>query len=103
MKQYMPEKISEQAKVDPAFQEQLMQPTDGMGLLDKVASRGDVALLRYLCQQDCIKAHASNRGDDGENILAYYCYYRHPKVEIVELLLDKFPWLVSERGGGSKG
>ena len=58
------EKIFELAKADPAFQEKLMQPTYGMpGPLGNALLRGDVAILRYLCQQDGIEAHASNRGE----------------------------------------
>ena len=86
-------KIFERAKTDPAFQEQLMQPTDGMGPLGKAVLRGNVAMLRYLCQQDGIEAHASYRDSKGSNILAY-CSYPH-KVEKIELLLDKFPWLAA--------
>ena len=55
-------------------------------------------MLRYLCQQDGIEAHASNQNDLGRNILADHCWY-NPKVETIELLLDRFPWLVSEHGG----
>ena len=95
------QKIFERAKSYPAFQEQLMQPTNDMGPLGAVAEGGDFATLRYLCQQDGIKAHASNRDRSGSNILAYCC--ENPKIEIIELLLDNFPWLVSQRGGGDVG
>ena len=89
------EKLFERGKVDSAFQE---QPTDKMGPLGAAVSGGDVEILRYLCQQHGIEAHASNRDTRGWNILALCCF--NPKVEIIELLLDNFPWLVSERGGG---
>ena len=94
----------ERGKTDTAFQEQLMQPTNGMGLLSKIASNHDVASLRYLCQQDGMEAHAFNRdSNSGKNILAYYCcQFGHRKIEIIELLLDNFPWLLSERGGGDE-
>ena len=93
------ENLFERAKADPAFQEQLLRPTDRfMGPLSEVALGGYVEILRYLCQQDGIEAHASNREFCGWNILAYCS--RNPKVEIIELLLDNFPWLLSERGGG---
>ena len=94
------EKLFERGKVDSAFQEQLLQPTDGLGPLIKAALSGYVEILRYLCQQDGIEAHASNRDTNGWNILAYYCCNPGLKVEIIELLLNNFPWLVSERGGG---
>ena len=96
------EKIFERAKADRAFQEKLMQPTDEIGPLGEAARRGDIKILRYLCQQDGIaEAHASNRDPrDGRNILGYCC--DNPKVEIIELLLNRFPWLASERGGGDK-
>ena len=94
------EKIFERANADPAFREQLMQPTEStsyqLGPLCKVVERGDVKMLRYLCQQDGIEAHASNRHGE-QNILAYS--WNNPRVEIVEPLLDRFPWLASERGG----
>ena len=93
------EKIFELAKADPAVQEKVMQPTDGMGPLGKAFQWGDVAILRYLCQQDGIKAHASNRGEHGENILG--CGYQ-TTVEATQLLLDNFPWLLSEGGGGDE-
>ena len=91
------EKLFEQAKADPAFQEQLMQPTNEKGPLGEVAWRGangyrgdHVAILRYLCQQDGIEAHASNR-KSCRNALG--CCDADPKVEIIELLIDRFPWL----------
>ena len=90
------EKLCERAKADPAFQKRLMQPTGGIGPLGKLAGCNDVAALRYLCQQDGIEAHASNRDIYGGNILGFLYY---PKLEIIELLVDKFPWLASERGG----
>ena len=90
------EKLFERAKVDPAFQERLMQPTKGRGPLGEAVWVGNVEILSYLCQHDGMKAHASKRDDDN-NPLA--CCHAHPKVEVIELLLDKFPWLVSERGG----
>ena len=93
------EKLFERGKVDSAFQEQLLQPTDGIGPLGNVAFEEDyVEVMRYLCQQDGIEAHASNRDANGWNFLVY-CWI-NPKVEIIKLLLHKFPWLVSERGGG---
>ena len=93
------EMLCEQAKADPAFQMKLMQLTYGIGPLGEVAQIEDVATLRYLCQQDGIEAHASNRDDRGSNILGTLI---NPPIEIIELLLDKFPWLASERGGGDK-
>ena len=97
------EKICERAKADPAFQEQLMQliPTDEIGLLGVAVQTGNIEILRYLCQQDGIEAHASDRNILGRNILAYCCRF-NPKMEIIEVLLDRFPWLVSERRGGDK-
>ena len=92
-------RLCEWAKADPAFQRQLMQPTGGIGPLGDLALKGDVATLRYLCQQDGIEAHASNRDIFGGNILSTLSC---PKLEIIELLLDKFPWLASERGGGDE-
>ena len=91
------EKIFDQAKANPAFQEQLMQPepTSGLGPLGEVAERGDVATLRYLCQQDGIEAHAFSRSPFGDNILGLCT--QNLTVEIVELLPDNFPGLVSER------
>ena len=73
------EKLCERAKVDPVFQKKLMQPTDGIGPLGKVAENRDVATLRYLCQQDGIEAHASNRDQFGRNILGA-CM--HPKIDL---------------------
>ena len=91
------EKLSERAKADTAFQKQLLQPTDGIGPLGEAVARGDIEMLRYLCQQHGIEAHAFNRDGDGYNIMAYCdC---DPKVEIIKLLHDKFPWLMSERRG----
>ena len=93
------EKLFERAKADTAFQEQLLQPTDRRNPLSAAVSwGGNVEILRYLCQQHGIEAHASNRDEDGLNILAQ-CGF-NSKVEIIELLLDNFPWLASERGGG---
>ena len=91
------EKIFQLAKIDPAFQEQLMQPTKGIGPLGHTIRRGDVSILHYLCQQDGIEVHASNRYKftDGRNILVL-CHY-NSIVEIIEMLLDNFPWLASER------
>ena len=83
------EKIFELAKADPAFQKQLMEPTDGVGPLGKALRRGDVAILRYLCRQDGIEAHTSNRGEHGENILG--CCGRKTTVEMIQVLLDNFP------------
>ena len=59
------EKLCERAKADPAFQKKLLQPTDGIGPLGKLAKNGDVATLHYLCQQDGIEAHAANRDKEG--------------------------------------
>ena len=92
------EKIFEQAKANPAFQGQLMQPTNGRGPLGGAVWSGDVEILRYLCQQDGIEAHASNRGDDNSLLNLASCP-PYARVEIIELLLDKFPWLMSGRGG----
>ena len=85
------EKLFERAKAGGAFQTQLLQPTGGSGPLGAAAWRGSVELIRYLCQQDGMEAHASNR-----DILAD-CGLT-PKVEIIKLLFDKFPRLVSEGG-----
>ena len=74
-----------------------MQPTNGVGPLGAAILKDDFAAFRYMCQQDGIEAHASNRDDDG-NLLALCCV--HCNAEIIELLFDKFPWLVSGRGGG---
>ena len=79
------EKLCERAKADPAFQKKLMQPTDGMGPLIEVASRDGAEILRYLCQQDGIEAHASNQ-DRGRNILGVVNPLYHT-IEIIELLL----------------
>ena len=72
------EKIFEQAKANPTFQEQIMRPTKGKGPLGEAVFHGHIKILRYLCQQDGIEVHATNRGDDN-NLLAY-CYQK-PKVE----------------------
>ena len=97
------EKIFERARTDPdpAFQERLMQPTNGVGPLGAAILQDDVAAFRYMCQRDGIEAHASNRDDDG-NLLALCCCCCCCccNLEIIELLLDKFPWLVTEREGG---
>ena len=92
------EKLFERAKADPVLQKELMNPTGpgGMNPLDEVVVRGDVSLLRCLCQQDGIEAWLSNGGSDYWSILGRYCNLS-PKVEILELLLDKFPCLLSER------
>ena len=88
------ENIFKLAKTDPVFREKLMQHTDGLGPLGSVAWIGSIGMVRYLCQQDdgieALQAHASNRDKDGWNILVYCCSY-NPKVEMVELLLDRFP------------
>ena len=93
------QRLFEQAKADTTFQKKLMQPTGGMGPLGEVAESGHVEILRYLCQQDGIEAHASNRDDRDRNILGTLSY---PTIEIIELLLDKFPWMANERGSGDK-
>ena len=92
------EKVFERAKANRAFQEQLMQPINGFGPLGLIVYRGDVEILRYLCQQDGIAAHAYNRDGCGRSILSL-CGDKPHRVEIFELLLDKFPRLMSEREG----
>ena len=71
------------------------QPSFGLhGFLAAIARNADVATLRYLCQQDGIAAHASNRDHSGLNILA--SCYAYPNVEITRLLLAHFPWLARD-------
>ena len=91
----MIEKLFARAKADTGFQKQLLQPTYryykmGPFGAGAVVEDGDFEVLRYLCQQDGIEAHASNRDTCGRNILAY-CHCFTPKVEIIEAARSGWP------------
>lgn len=95
------ERLFEEAARDPSFKEELMRTWEGSGKkktgpeleqhqsVGEAAVYGQIAMVRYLLQQDGIEAHLRYRDVNGNNVL-HRLAHRGRMPEMFELLIPHF-------------